>query len=158
MASPVRRRTPVKTGFLTDEFLPWIAGGVLGYSSVVLLLALDSMALAESVLRFQTLNQFAIVALVLLGTIGIFCRTVVSGWKHSYSVTILALVLLLPGVQPSEDCCDELVAFIAGYPSSAPPVLSSVLCHALPMVGCGLLIGAEIQGRSGVVTAGRRRS
>ncbi len=141
------RRTPPGDAFPTDGALFWIASGVLGYSCLVLFLALESMAVAELALRFQLLSRFAIVGLILLGTVGLFFKVAVAGWKVAYALPLVSLVLLLPGVQPSESCCSELVAYIAGHPSASTPVLSGVLWHFLPMIGCGLLIVDEVRSR-----------
>lgn len=142
-----RSRREASDDFFTGEFLLWIACGVLGYSCFVLLLALESMAVAEFALQFQQLNRYAVIGLVLLGTVGLFFKVVVSGWKTAYLLPLAALLMLLPGIQPSEGCCSELIAYIAGHPSATTPVLSGVLWHMFPMIGCGLLIADEVGNR-----------
>lgn len=157
MASRTRRKVHNSDDFLTEGVMTWVAGGVLCYSFLVLLLAMESMAVAEFALRFQLLNQLAVIGMILLGTVGLFSKAVVSGWKRANVLPIFALVLLLPGAQPADGCCGKLVAFIAGHPSAVAPVSLDVLWHVLPMLGCGLLIADEVNNRRKSVTTAKKR-
>lgn len=142
-----KRKALSTEAFLTDGVLFWIASGILAYSCLVLLLALDSLALAETALRFQRLNACAIIGLVLLGPVSLFFKVLESGWTREYLVPLFAFVLLLPGAQPAEGCCSALVGYIAGRPPGPKPEWTDVLCHLAPMLGCALLIAADIGNR-----------
>lgn len=127
MASRTRGKPRNSDDFLSDEFRIWIASGILGYSCMVLLLAMESIAVAEFALRFQLLNQLAMIGLVLSGTVALFIKALVFGWERACVMPQIALVLLLPGVQPTGSCCGNVVAFIAGHLHPMPTLIADYL-------------------------------
>jgi hypothetical protein len=127
---------------VSRAFLFWLAAGVLAYSLIVPLLALESMALAESILRFGILHQTAMLFLLALSTLSIFAEMITRGWQSRYLPSLIAVVLLLASVQPATECCTSLVAAISGMlPWSEVNPLDAII-HMMPIVGCTLIMVA----------------
>lgn len=125
---------------VSREFLFWLAAGVLAYSLIVPLLALESMALAESILQFGILHQAAMLFLLALATLSIATEMITRGWQLRYLPSLFAVVLLLASVQPATECCTSLVAAISGMlPWSEVNPLDAII-HMMPIIGCTLIM------------------
>ncbi len=125
---------------VSREFLFWLAAGVLAYPLIVPLLALESMALAESILQFGILHQATILFLLAIVTVSIAAEMITRGWQGRYLPSLIAVVLLLASVQPATECCTSLVAAISGMlPWSEVNPLDAII-HMTPMVGCTLIM------------------
>lgn len=125
---------------ISDSFFFWIAMAIMGYSLMVPLLALESLFLAESLLEFAWLHQFAIIAFAAMKSLDLFCEFITRGWQPVLLLTLSALGLLLASVQPSGHCCTSLVASIAGMASWAEIQAHEALLHVAPMLGCVAIV------------------
>lgn len=131
-----RPQTPLVDG----ETIFWFAVGAMAYSLAVPILALSSLAHAESLLRFSYFYQVAVFVLILLVTVEIFGRVAIYGWQDMNWLSSIAVFMLLFSNQPNEQCCTRLVAAISGMLPVSEVSLNDVLFHLLPVGGCALLM------------------
>lgn len=125
---------------VAESVFVWFAAIVLGYSILVPLLAIDSLYLANALLRFAILQQVALLVLVILKVMNLFTCLITGGFRKRYSFSLIAIVLLLAVIQPGTNCCTNLVGAIAGAVAWSEVSTSDLANHSLPIIACSTVI------------------
>lgn len=139
--SRIRQKSGVSSWpYGSRELVFWCAFGSLLYSSLVALIAIESVAWAEWLLTLGSLQQVAHFGIATFCVLGVVGDNLSVGWKSSHAYLAIASGCVLVSIDPNSNCCSVIVSAIAGDCPMNEVTPGDIFFHVLPMLGCTAIV------------------